>query len=226
MSAPSPEDRIRDLVTDLRPVRRIPPLRVAFAWTVLPWLLAFALDWSFGRTRLRALSDPFWTAPFALAILAGLFVVGLGSTVAALASSVPDRSETMRKGLLMAAVGAAIGLSGALLQLSGPSSMNDPVWWRGSIACMVHAVGLGLATGLVAARFIGAAAMWRPGASAALAVAGAVALGAVVVHASCTQGDTLHQLVGHALAPAIAVALLAAPLALAMRRLFQGRRSA
>jgi hypothetical protein len=226
MNTLSPEDRIRDLVADLRPVRRIPPLRVALAWALLPWLVAFAVDWSFGRARPRALSDPFWTAPFALAILAGLFLVGLGSTVAALASSVPDRTRTMRRGLALAAVGAGIAWIGALLQLSGPSGMHDPVWWRGSIACMVHAVGLGLATGLVAARFIGAAAMWRPGASAVLAVAGAVALGAVVVHASCTQGDTLHQLVGHALAPAIAAVLLAPPLALAMRRLFGGRRSA
>lgn len=225
MSTPSSEDRIRDLVADLRPVRRIPPLRVAVAWAVLPWLVAVATGWILGLWRPRALSDPFWSAPFALAILGGMLVVGLGSTLAALASSVPDRARAMRRGLAFAALGAGLALIGALLQLSGVPPASDPAWWRGCLACLAHAVGLGFATGLVACRFIGTAAMWRPGASAGMAIAGAVALGAGAVHASCTMGDAFHQLLAHALAPAIAAALLAVPLGLAMRSLAERRLS-
>lgn len=225
MSTTSAEDRIRDLVADLHPVRRIPPLRVAVAWTVLPWLVVVALEWGLGRARPRALGDPFWSSPFALAILSGLLVVGLGSTAAALASSVPDRARTMRWGLVACAIGAGIALGGALLQLSGALPIADPGWWRGSLGCLSHAFGLGLVSGLVALRFIGTAAMWRPRASSTLAVAGAVALGAGVVHATCRAGETYHQLVAHALAPAIVAALLVIPLGLAMRRLYGARSS-
>ena len=77
MSSRPAEERIRDLVADLRPVRRIPPLRVALAWTVLPWLVVVSLAWSLGRSRPRALGDPFWSSPFALSILAGLLAVGV-----------------------------------------------------------------------------------------------------------------------------------------------------
>ncbi|MFO0690082.1 MAG: hypothetical protein U0900_15400 [Myxococcota bacterium] len=220
MSSRPAEERIRDLVADLRPVRRIPPLRVALAWTVLPWLVVVSLAWSLGRSRPRALGDPFWSSPFALSILAGLLAVGLGSTAAALASAVPDRARAMQWGLVSCAIGASIAVGGALLQLSGSLPAADPGWWRGSLACLSHAVGLGLVTGFVALRFVGAAAMWRPRASATLAVAGAVALGAGVVHASCRAGETYHQLVAHALAPAIVAGLLSIPLGLAMRRLY------
>lgn len=225
MSTTSPEDRIRDLVADLRPVRRIPPLRAPLAWAVLTWLAVVALDLALGRSRLRALDDPFWSSPFALAILSGLLVVGLGSTAAALASSVPDRASALRWGLVSCAIGAGLAVGAALLQLSGVLPAADPGWWRGSLACLSHAFGLGLVSGLVALRFIGRAAMWRPRASSTLAIAGAVALGAGVVHATCRAGETYHQLVAHALAPAIVAALLVIPLGLAMRRLYGVARS-
>ncbi len=224
MSAPSPEERIRALVGDLRPVRRIPPLRIAAARTALPWLVAVALTWGFlASARPRPLSDPFWTSPGPLGILVGLVLVALGATSAALASAVPDRTPTMRRGITIAALGSGLALACALLETADHPAVIDSAWWRGCVDCVLHGVAFGLVSVLVTCRFIGTAAMRDPLSSAAMATAGGVALGAVGIHVACARSDGLHLLLSHALAPGIAAALLAVPLGIVLRR-WQARR--
>jgi hypothetical protein len=65
--------------------------------------------------------------------------------------------------------------------------------------------------------FVGYGFLRRPSISAALALVGGVALGAIVVHASCEATSHVHQLVSHALAPLIAAAALVLPASLALR---------
>ena len=72
MSAPSSEDRIRELVRDLRPVRPIPPLRSEVAVVAGTGLAVVCLAWRMGAFLPRARLDPAWLDARFLVILFGL----------------------------------------------------------------------------------------------------------------------------------------------------------
>jgi hypothetical protein len=218
MSAPSTEERIRDLVRDLRPVRPIPPLRTAGAAALGIFLLILAADWLLGGFALRPRTDPAWSDPSYLAALVGLTLLALGATTAALASAVPGREGALRLGVRVAALGMGAAIAGGLWGLARSEVRFSTEELAACVSCMERAVQLGIASSLLACGFIVYAAMRRPSAGAALALIGGVALGAAAVHSTCPSNDALHQLVAHTLAPLVAAAILTLPLAALLRR--------
>ena len=90
-----------------------------------------------------------------------------------------------------------------------------------SLGCAVHATALGLAPGLLLGLFLGRVFAPRPLAQAVFAAGGAVALGSVVVHATCAAGGAVHMTAGHFAAPLLVSQLLALPLAWWIRRVAQ-----
>ncbi len=208
MSAPSSEDRIRELVRDLRPVRPIPPLRTEVAVVAGTGLAVVVLGWGLGAFLPRACEDSAWSDPRFLVILVGLALVAFGAISAALASAVPDRERAVRIGIRIAALGIFLTLASGLFGVARSALELSPAAISAGAACLVSALVLGIASSGVACVFIARSAMRRPNSSAGLAVAGGVALGAIAVHAHCPVGDAFHQLFAHASAPLIAAAIL------------------
>lgn len=215
-SSPTPEERIRELVGDLRPVRRIPPLRAALMLVVLPWLLAIGCEMGLRGLRARPSSDPVWSEPGFVLILVGLALGALGSTGASLASAVPGRDRAHRIGLVLAGIGFAIALGFGLGALVDAPIVMDAQTWAGCVSCLTHAAGLGAASCLVAGVLVARSALRRPLVAASLAAFGGGALGAVAVHSHCAAGEPLHQLVAHVLAPVVCAGIATLPLGLAL----------
>lgn len=217
MNAPSSEDRIRELVRDLRPVRPIPPLRVGLALVAGAGLAAVLLGWRFELFLPRAWADSAWSDPRFLLILAGLALVAFGATHAALASAVPGRDRAVRIGIRIGGLGILLALACGLLGVARTNVDLGPSAMTACAGCLISALVLGLASCVVACFWIARAAMRHLQASAALSLAGGVAIGAVAIHAHCPAGDAFHQLVAHAGAPLIATAVLTPLVALALR---------
>ena len=208
MSAPSSEDRIRELVRDLRPVRPIPALRTEVAVVAAGGLAMVLLGWRFGALVPRQCVDSAWSDPRFLAILVGLALGAIGAISAALASAVPDRERVVRIGFRIGMLGILLTLASGFFGVARSALDLSPSAVSAAVTCLVTSWVLGFASCAVACVFIVRSAMRRPDASAALAIAGSGALGAFAVHAHCPAGDALHQLVAHAAAPLIAVAVL------------------
>jgi hypothetical protein len=189
-------------------VRPIPPLRASVAAVAGTGLAVIGVGWLFGTHLPRVWADSAWSDSLFLVILAGLALAAIGAISSALASAVPGRERAARMGFRIGVLGLSFTLGSGLWGI-----VRKPfVFGLGDLsaysACLVSALALGLASCVVACVLIGRAEMRRPNASAALAIAGSVALGAVAVHASCPAGDALHQLVAHASAPLITAAVL------------------
>jgi len=212
------EERIRELAQDLAPVTPIPRLRTVGAGLFASFALILVADWVSGGAEPRPLGDAAWSSPSFLAALGGVALVAFGATSAAVASAVPGRAATARSGLRVTALGFALALTGWILGAASGAPDHGGEDLNSILGCAARAFALGVVPALLCAAFAVYAAMRRASLTAALALAGGVALGAVAVHASCRSNSPLHQLVAHTLAPAAAVVLLTAPLALLMSR--------
>lgn len=213
------EDRIRGLARSLRPVRPIPPLRAVVAAGACLWLAVFlALQW-LGDTPPRPWDHPDWSDPGFLAILVGLGLVAIGSTLGALASSVPGREATTRAGLACAILGGIVAITSGVLSTSVAELRFDARELIACFSCIGHSTVLGISSALASCAFIAYAVLRRPGTSTALAIIGGVAFGAIIVHASCEAASGFHRLVSHVLAPLFAAAVLTLPVTLATRLL-------
>jgi hypothetical protein len=189
-------------------VRPIPPLRAAVAAVTGTGLAVIGVGWLFGTHLPRDRADSAWSDPLFLVILVGLALAAIGAISSALASAVPGRERAARAGFRIGVLGLSFTLGSGLWGIARNAfafALGDLSTYA---ACLASALALGLASCVVACVLIGRADMRRPNASAALAIAGSVALGAVAVHASCPAGDALHQLVAHASAPLIAATIL------------------
>jgi hypothetical protein len=218
-ASPTTEDRLRALVRELKPVRPIPPLRVGVAAATGIWLGLLGVLALSGMLETRPWRHSDWSDPAFLLVLVGLALLGFGSTIAALASVVPGRDRATRIGLGVGALGILIALTSNRLWIS----LGDLVMSREELAacmeCLSHATGLGALTALTTCVFVGYGFLRRPNASAALALVGSVAFGAIVVHTSCLATSPVHLLVSHVLAPTIAAGILTLPTGWALRLL-------
>lgn len=211
------EDRIRELAHGLRPVRPIPPLSAVVVTGAAIWLATVVIWQQIGGAHFRPWNHPDWSSPTFLSILAGLGLVAVGATVGALAASVPGRAATARAGLGIAALGSIVSVTSALLATPLAELRFDLAELMACLSCISHSTGLGILSALISCAFIGYAVLRRQNASASLAIVGGVALGAIVVHASCEATGGAHQLVSHVLAPLIAAAVLTLPVSFATR---------
>ena len=218
---PGSDDLIRELVSDLEPVKPIPSVRAAVAGVVGVWLAVAAIGVGIKGLRPDGL-DALTASLGPGGIFAGLGLMGIGGVVASVALAVPGREQTARAGLLLAGLGLAISAGvGTFLFVQSPlAGMQGD----GSthLSCLLMACTVALLPALGVTWFAGRAAPFRPIVLVIAAGAGTAALGAVTAQAICPYDGLRHLMLGHLMAPGVGALLLSLPLLVALRR---GERS-
>ena len=220
MSSPDTTLLIRGLAGGADAVRRIPPLRYAMFAILAVWLGGGLLFLTVRDLRPDLFQTLLQPASAFMMILSGLALIAVGGVGVALASSVPGREAVTRVSLVLAGVGVSLAAGlGVFLVLreTGSAPLTCPV--SDDISCFTFSCLLALPPVLGVLAFVSRGMPLRPGVAVLGAVAGAAALGAVLVHLSCPQLHPRHLILSHALAPLGAALLLAVPFRAALRRL-------
>jgi len=200
------DDLIRDLARGLLPVRRVPRLRRVLGTAMLAAAAGGALFLSARGVRsdlVTQLAGDAWFRALAMALLLG----AIGAPLAATAASVPGRRGVGAFGLACVGIGAIVAGVTAL-EIAAHGMPRPPA--PGDVTCLLRALVLAVAPGLVLLFFAARAAPRSALAVGALAAAAAAAFGALAVHVSCPSPDPAHWGWGHGAAPVLAV-LAAAP---------------
>ena len=158
-----------------------------------------------------------WSDPVFLVVLAGLATTAAGGILAALAGAVPGREGEARLGRRILGVGLLLAAGGVLWGVGRADALEPALPIASSLRCGGRAAALGLVPALVVCVFLARAFERRPLLGAACAALGALGLGAVAAHASCSGGGPLHLMIGHWLTPFGAALVLALPLSLLVR---------
>jgi hypothetical protein len=168
--------------------------------------------------ELPALGAELVSVPAYLIAFLGLACGAGGGTLGALGAAVPGREATTRAASRVAVV-ALLGAALLLLAVgiwNGTSSSGQPpapagMCFRQSlILSVLPLLALG---GLTLRGWVA-----RPAFAAGLLLAGATALGALLVHLACGYDSARHLLMGHVAVPFAAVAVFVLPLAWCVRR--------
>jgi hypothetical protein len=152
------------------------------------------------RTRLARLAsvDAFARGAISATLAGALALVGASGLALGLAARVPGRERLA----LGAAIGALLGgLAIAAAGLAVPEPVTAALAREWTSDCFVRSLLLAIPSGLLAARFSLRGAPWRPAATGVGLAVGAVALGSLLVHASCPSPSAAHWLAAHALLP-------------------------
>jgi hypothetical protein len=213
MTDRSTEDLALQLVQDLPPVKPIARLRVAASLIVAVSVAAVAATgWMTGAWP-RLGEAAFWSDPIRVAVLFGLLIAAAGAVVAALASAVPGREALARAGWISAGSAAVWSLGCGLWAVAGGGSQTATSQLAGSAGCFAHALVLAIPAALTAGFYLSRGFPPHRLIASGIAAAGAAGLGAVAVHAICSEVGAVHMLVGHCLTPIVAGLLFALPLA-------------
>ncbi len=223
MSGDPTRDLIRDLASDLAPVRALPRVRFVAAAVLLLWFAIGVVG-----IAVQGLAPTFWQTlampVSAGGIFAGLLIAGIGGVLAALALAVPGRERLARGALALGGAGLSIaaGVGFALI------ARSPLVEWRlpesHDLPCLITALVVGLVPALALGWFGGRAAPFRPIAIAIAAATGAAALGGSVAQATCAAEDAMHLMLGHVIVPAVGAFAFALPLLIAIRRSERGQK--
>jgi len=215
MSREGSDALIAKLVADLEPVEPIRPIwqgvvgLLTVAGLVAAGVFLAAEPWpTVGSNFLR---DPVYTG-----VLAGLALAVVGGWTGALASVVPGRERLLRLGFGIALAGLLLALGVAAGSTPWVSARVEPVTHL--LACVGRAAGLAALPALAALGLTARGWSGRPALTAALALVGAGASGAVLVHLTCPVVQPLHALLTHASPPILVVALLTGAVAPFMGR--------
>jgi uncharacterized membrane protein len=208
---------ISRLVEDLEPVRPLPPIRQAFAWILALWaaLLGVVLWSKQGELGVSFLFEN----RIYLASFSGLVVAAIGGTTSALAAGIPGRERLEGSGMLLALVGLAAaalacGIGIASLGALAPASPEGV-----DAKCFGESALLSLLPAGVILGFLVRGWAAKPVRAAWIALLGAGALGALIVHVSCSFLAPRHLLVSHLSVPVVLALLGVYPLAVMLRRI-------
>jgi hypothetical protein len=200
---------IQKLAADLSPVRRIASLRVAWLASIAVAIASGAIFVAVVGARARWLVTLAELPGFA-ALAAGLPLVALGGTLAAIAGAVPGRELAQRLGLGLMGAGALLLAFGSV-QLAPVATAVVPLSM--DLECLIVGCAVGLPPALATLFFLLRAFPQRHVAVSLAALGGAVAAGAAAVHLSCPWDNARHLVASHALAPAFAALVFCLPLA-------------
>jgi hypothetical protein len=207
----STQSLMNELVRDLQPVRRYPSLRVAAGVVIALTLPLFAVTGV--RPDLIEITRA-WPS-FAI-VLVGLAIAAIGGIVAGAARSVPGRERAGRGGAALVALGLGAGGISCLVGLmtvgasAGSPSATD-------LGCLVGAVGLSIVPALAMIYWMAKGSVADATLTAGLGIAGAAALGALLVHLECAGWGPRHILLGHIAGPVVLASMAAAGTAMFLR---------
>lgn len=211
------ESLLRDLACDLAPVRPIPPLRAPALLAVGALAVGVSVQVMAGGRAPGFAPGVAWSDAAHLVLFVGLGLAGLGCLSAALAGAVPGRERLARAGRMLAWFAAGLVAAGSVawIRASGAPESGLPI--SSSLGCAGRAALLGIVPGVILGLFLGRALPRRPWILAIWAAVAALALGALVVHASCANGGALHVPLGHGVVPGLLALALALPLGVLAR---------
>lgn len=195
------------LARTLRPVRRIPRLRLVAAglslWALLVAGTAVALLGARADVRALDMSLPF------LGVIAALLVFGVSGLMVALGASVPGRQALSRAGMagIWAALLIGVLAGTGLIAAEVPVGPIDSVWLGMSLSCLGVATGAGFLPAAALLAFILGAFPYWPKLAAGVGAAAMVAFGSGAVHLTCSSEEFFHISLAHVLAPLAAGAL-------------------
>ncbi|MCP5039903.1 MAG: DUF1109 family protein [bacterium] len=224
--SPSTERLIRDLATDLPPVRPLARLR-SVAALALSLSAPFYAYWYFTYGFRHQFQQGRAPEVMYLLVAVAIVLLAIGGALFGLASAVPGRNADARRGRSLFGTGLGMGLLLLLWQwLAGETSLGEAS--RTSAYCVRGAALLAIPAALVAAGFVCRGVSRSLPVALAAGCAGGMALASLVVHSTCPHPDPLHMVLGHAMAPLCgAVVLFAtASVAVALGLLRDGRSPA
>jgi hypothetical protein len=188
----STEEIVARLAAGLAPVRPVASLprqalAVSAVWAAsaaiaVAWLGVHPLD-TIARGAISA------------ALLGALALIGAAGLALGLAARRPGSERLASAG----AIGAGLGVLAVALALPGPITDADTL--AHSTDCFARSLLLAIPCGVLAVGFCRRGAPWRPRAAGIGVALGAVALGALLVHAGCPSPSPAHRLTAHALLP-------------------------
>jgi hypothetical protein len=131
---------------------------------------------------------------------------------------VPGREDEARLALRSGLAGLVLACAGGVWVTLDAGPATAELALGDSVSCLVRASLLGLAPAIIAWAFLSRTGTRRPYAGVAASALGAVALGAILVHATCRAEDLLHMLLGHSLAPLWVALAVTLPLGFAISK--------
>ena len=215
MSEGRTQSLIDSLAADLEPVRRVPALHTALAVVVGLWAMVF-VGYALVRGPVDGLTERFLTSGAFGLVVVGLGLAAFSGAVAGLAAGVPGREVVERRARWLAVAGLSLGLGVALFSTLTGDAVEMPLRLDG--VCFSKAIVMAMVPGGVLLGFLSLGWVQHPLRSAAIALLGALALGAVTVHLVCPLPGARHMLIGHLGAPVVMSGLSAIPLGLLLRR--------
>jgi hypothetical protein len=198
------EDLIADLASRAGPVKPLPAPGIrTIGWSAAAIVCALAGVAVYGsRPGLGALLDQpdfGWTAVLGFATM-------MTAAASALVLAVPGAE---RSRLLGGVTIAMVGVWGATMILAVARAGNGLAGVSDWPICFIRVVSIGLLPAVVMVGMLRRAAPLRPGWTAALATAAAVAAGAVAIQFVCPVSDPGHALLGHFI-PVVSIAAASA----------------
>jgi hypothetical protein len=209
---------IADLVHELLPVRRLPPL-----WKVAATALALAAGIVVFARSMAALAGqmPLKGSPhvFDFLGLAGQWSVAGGAFAIALAACVPGRDSLRAAGLWVCAAGALLWLMGTVTMLGAErAELLSGAVLRDTALCTLNSLVPALVLALPLRRFVDLATPRHRNRVLFAGVFAAASFSCAPVNLACAQSGVVHGLMAHLLAP-----LLSAGVAFALIRLLDSR---
>ncbi len=209
------EDVVARLVDEAEPVRRSPAIRTQLFRVAVVWFATgLAVSLSSGLHPVDVVERSGISAIIAVVLI----VAGFAGLTSGLAIRIPGRERLARTaefGLLAAL--ALVPIAWFLVSSSGARDPASP-WGR----CTGHSLLFSIPAGAVAFVLALRGAAFRATQTGVALSIGAVALGSLLVHASCPSPEPWHWLIEHLLGPAA----LALPIGLAAGALLGSRSRA
>jgi len=224
MSRDPTDALITSLARNLQPVRPVRPLRrEVLRVAAVAGAVTVAVVAGLGlRPGLEVVPGP---TPFVVMAL-GLAAFGLACISAALAFARPGLENRGLAYALGGLVSLLVCVGIAAFWILGAPSTEDAMWGGArELPCVLFSISLALPAALFATYLAASAAPIHSVRTAILTGAGGTALGMVAAHLTCRTPGAWHTVLTHALAPLIGALLLAAPLALMLRRWHFAARS-
>lgn len=204
MSDRSDERMIESLTKQSRRITRIPPLGLSLAGVLAAGSLVGAI--ALGPTAIhRGLAETLRSPGADSVVLIGLIVAALSGVMAALSEGEPGRRAFVRTGAIGLVGGLLLACTAAtLVTLRAPYSATDEV------ECLLRCALYGAVPAALVLLLVSSGAPARARVAALAGGAGAVALGAALVHLACAGAGEPNPLLGQVLAPVLgALAALA-----------------
>jgi hypothetical protein len=216
MGASSTDSLVREMARDLRQVKRVASLRVSLLFVLGLWGLVLVAFGTLSKLRADLVAD-LLSSPAYLSVAAGLVMIAVGGSLAALAAGIPGRDRASRGGAGAALVGLVLGGVGCGFALASVGLRHGSPM-AADLSCFLHSMALAILPVLVVVGVVVRRWVVQPVLAGALSLGSAAAYGALLTQLACQSWGPRHLLLGHLAVPVVLALVGVLPLALLLRR--------